>query len=114
MGWNLNDSTTSLLPNISFLSRAKFFRTPPKCDELLEYTDSAHTEVEDLSSRYMNGSVVVVVVAEEVVAAVVIEVVVILVVVSNCSNSSVSKPLCFNLTNIFDINIAINKNVLSA
>ena len=30
--------------------------TPPKCDELSEYTDSAHTEVEDLSSRYMNGS----------------------------------------------------------
>ena len=30
--------------------------TPPKCGELSEYTDSAHTEVEDLSSRYMNGS----------------------------------------------------------
>ena len=29
--------------------------TPPKCGELSEYTDSAHTEVEDLSSRYMNG-----------------------------------------------------------
>ena len=29
--------------------------TPPKCDELSEYTDSAHTEVEDLSSRYMSG-----------------------------------------------------------
>ena len=29
--------------------------TPPKCEELSEYTDSAHTEVEDLSSRYMNG-----------------------------------------------------------
>ena len=28
--------------------------TPPKCGELSEYTDSAHTEVEDLSSRYMN------------------------------------------------------------
>ena len=27
--------------------------TPPKCGELSEYTDSAHTEVEDLSSRYM-------------------------------------------------------------
>ena len=25
--------------------------TPPKCGELSEYTDSAHTEVEDLSSR---------------------------------------------------------------
>ena len=29
--------------------------TPPKCGELSEYTDSAHTEVEDLSLRYMNG-----------------------------------------------------------
>ena len=29
--------------------------TPTKCGELSEYTDSAHTEVEDLSSRYMNG-----------------------------------------------------------
>ena len=26
--------------------------TPPKCGELSEYTDSAQTEVEDLSSRY--------------------------------------------------------------
>ena len=30
--------------------------TPPKCDELSEYTDSAHIEVDDLSSRYKNGS----------------------------------------------------------
>ena len=30
--------------------------TPPKCGELSEYTDSAHTEVEDLYSRCMNGS----------------------------------------------------------
>ena len=30
--------------------------TPPKCGELSEYTDTAHTEVEDLSSRCMNGS----------------------------------------------------------
>ena len=30
--------------------------TPPKCGELSEYNDSAHTEVKDLSSRYMNGS----------------------------------------------------------
>ena len=30
--------------------------TPPKCGELSEYTDSAHTEVEDLSSRYTSGS----------------------------------------------------------
>ena len=29
--------------------------SPPKCRELSEYTDSAHTEVEDLSSRCMNG-----------------------------------------------------------
>ena len=29
--------------------------TPPKCGELSEYNDSAHTEMEDLSSRYMNG-----------------------------------------------------------
>ena len=27
--------------------------TPPKCGKLSEYTDSAHTEVEDPSSRYM-------------------------------------------------------------
>ena len=52
MGWNLNDSTTSLLPNISLQNDC----TPPKCGELSEYTNSAHTEVEDLSSRYMNGS----------------------------------------------------------
>ena len=30
--------------------------TPPKCGELSEYTDTAHTEVDDLSSRCMNGS----------------------------------------------------------
>ena len=30
--------------------------TPPECGELSEYTDSAHTEVEDSSSRCMNGS----------------------------------------------------------
>ena len=30
--------------------------TPPKCGELSEYTDSAHTEVENLSSGYTNGS----------------------------------------------------------
>ena len=46
MGWNLNNSTTFLLPNC----------TPPKCGELSEYTDSAHTEVEDPSSRCINGS----------------------------------------------------------
>ena len=30
--------------------------TPPKCSELSEYTDSAHTEVEDPSLECMNGS----------------------------------------------------------
>ena len=30
--------------------------TPPKCGELSEYTDSAHTEVEDPSLGCMNGS----------------------------------------------------------
>ena len=44
--WNLNDSTTSLLQNDCI---------PPKCGELSENTDSAQIEVEDLSSRYLNG-----------------------------------------------------------
>ena len=39
---------------ISFLEQNDC--TPPKCGELSEYIDSAHTKVEDLSSRYMNGS----------------------------------------------------------
>ena len=39
---------------LSFLEQN--YCTPPKCVALSEYTDSAHTEVEDLSSRYMNGS----------------------------------------------------------
>ena len=30
---------------------------PPKCGKLSEYHDSADTEVEDLSSRYMNGPI---------------------------------------------------------
>ena len=30
--------------------------TPPKCGELSDYTDSAHTKVEDPSLGYMNGS----------------------------------------------------------
>ena len=55
MGWNLSDSSTFLPPNISF----HFFQhndcTPLKCGELSEYTDSAHTEVDDPSSRCMNG-----------------------------------------------------------
>ena len=37
---------------LSFLEQN--YLTPPKCGELSEYTDSAHTEVKDLSSRYMN------------------------------------------------------------
>ena len=39
---------------ISFLDQTDC--TPPKGGKLSEYTDSAHTEVEDLSSRYINGS----------------------------------------------------------
>ena len=39
---------------ISFLKQNDC--TPPKCGELSEYTDSTHTEVEDLSSRYMKES----------------------------------------------------------
>ena len=33
--------------------------TRPKCGELSEYTDSTHTEVEDVSSRYMKGQICV-------------------------------------------------------
>ena len=39
---------------LSFLEQNDW--TPPQFGELSDYTDSAHTEVEDLSSRYMNGS----------------------------------------------------------
>ena len=49
MGQNLNDSSTKYIFEQNDC-------TPPKCVQLLEYTDSAHTEVEDLSSRYMNES----------------------------------------------------------
>ena len=54
MGWNLNDCTSfyQIYPS----SYGPDNCTPPKCGELSEYTDSAHTEVEDLSSRCMNGS----------------------------------------------------------
>ena len=45
------ESTSSLLPNIYFLEKNDC--TPSKCGELSEYTDSAHTEVEGISSRYM-------------------------------------------------------------
>ena len=55
VGWNLNDSITSPTKYIF-----PFFHqndcTPPKCGELSEYTDSAHTEVEDPSSRCTNAS----------------------------------------------------------
>ena len=47
VGWNLNDSTTFLLEQYDCI--------PPKGRELSEYTDSAYTEMEDLSSIYMNG-----------------------------------------------------------
>ena len=39
---------------LSFLE--KNYCTPPKYGELSEYTDSAHIEMEDISSRYMNES----------------------------------------------------------
>ena len=52
-GWNLNDSITSLQRNISFYQNDY---TPRKCGELSEYIDSAHTEVEDPFSRYVNAS----------------------------------------------------------
>ena len=39
---------------ISFLEHN--YCTPPTCGKLSEYINSAHTEVEDLSSRYMNES----------------------------------------------------------
>ena len=48
VGWNLNDFSYQIHP---------FFDcTPPKCVAPSEYTDSAHTEVEDLCARYRNGS----------------------------------------------------------
>ena len=60
--------------------------TPPKCGELSEYTDTAHTEVEDLSSRCMNGS----------------------------NRPSSTSKISFFTIKYFDVNITINKNVLSA
>ena len=38
---------------LSFLDQTDC--TPSKCGELSEYTDSAHTKVEDVFSRYKNG-----------------------------------------------------------
>ena len=49
VGWNLNDSTTSLPSKIYFLFQQNDC-TPPICGELSEYTDSVHTDVEGLSS----------------------------------------------------------------
>ena len=47
-------------PHFSHQIYISFFQqndcTPPKCDELSEYTNSAHTELEDPSSKYMNAS----------------------------------------------------------
>ena len=47
-------------PHLSHQIYLSFFQqndyTPPKCGELSEYTDSAHTEVQDPSSRCMNAS----------------------------------------------------------
>ena len=40
--------------HLSFLEQNDW--TPPKCGELSEYTDRAHTDVENLSSRCMSGS----------------------------------------------------------
>ena len=42
--------------NISFLTLTQDDCTIPKCSELSEYIESSHTEVEDLSSRYINES----------------------------------------------------------
>ena len=54
VGWNL-----MIPPHLFYQIYPSFLEqndcTPPKCGELSEYTDSAHTEVEDLSSRCMNG-----------------------------------------------------------
>ena len=54
MNWMLGVHDISSSKNIPCLN--KYDCTPPKCGELSKYTDSAHTEVEDPSSRCMNGS----------------------------------------------------------
>ena len=56
VGWNLNDSITFILTKYILSFSSKMIALPPKCVILAEYTDSAHTEVEDLCSIYMNGS----------------------------------------------------------
>ena len=47
-------------PHLVYQISFSFFEnnnySPPKCGELSDHTDSAHTEVEDLSSRCMNRS----------------------------------------------------------
>ena len=49
-----------MIPHLFYQIYLSFLKqndcTPPKCVKLSEYTDSAHTEVEDLSSRCMNVS----------------------------------------------------------
>ena len=45
MRWNLNDSTIFILYILSLFQQNDC--TPPICGELSEYTDSAHTEVEN-------------------------------------------------------------------
>ena len=49
-----------MIPRLSYQMYSSFFQqndcTPANSGELSEYTDSAHTEVEDPSSRYMNPS----------------------------------------------------------
>ena len=54
--WNdVNDSTTSLR-QIYLPLLEQNDCTPPKCGELSKYTESAHPEMGDISSRCMNGS----------------------------------------------------------
>ena len=49
-----------ILPHLFYQIYLSFIEqndcTPPKCGELSEYTDGAQTEVDNLFSRYMNGS----------------------------------------------------------
>ena len=55
MGWNLN-----IPPHLFYQIYLSFLEendcTPPKCGELSDYTDSAHTQVEDPSLGCMNVS----------------------------------------------------------
>ena len=56
MVWNLNDFTTHVFTKYIFPFFQQNNCTPPKCDELFDKTDSAHTEVADPSSTCTNGS----------------------------------------------------------